>query len=114
MTLTPWSRPALTTALIGLDVGAGHDHDVGGARARHHLRLEVAAVHRLEVGHDGMAREGRAQRLHAAQPFGEDERRPRLQPVHSRFDGDARRVQGLVEVDEVERDLDDGGVPVGA
>ena len=38
-------------------VRAAHHHDEAGAGLRHHLRLEVAAVHRLQVGDDRDDRE---------------------------------------------------------
>ena len=60
--------------LEGFLVGAGHHHHVGSSRLGHHLRLEVAAVHRLQVGHDRDVRESLTQGADAVQTLGQDER----------------------------------------
>jgi len=60
MTFTPRSRPALTTQRIVLLVCPGHHHDVRGSGFGHQLGLKVAAVHGLQVGHDGDAGEALA------------------------------------------------------
>ena len=88
-------------------VRAPHDHDEVGARLRHHLGLQVAAVHDLEVGDDRMIGKAGAQPLDAADAMREDERRARLEPVDAGVDGDLGRLQRLVERRQVERDLDD-------
>ena len=104
----------LDHGLERLRVRTRHHHDVGGPGARDHLRFQVAAVHRLEVGHDRMAWEGGAQLPHRAQALREQERRARLQPVHARLHGHARRVHGVAEVGQIERDLDHARVHGGA
>jgi len=98
----------LDDALEGFLVGAGHDDDVGRAGLGHHLGLEVAAVHRLQVSDDWDLREALAQGAHAVQPLGEDERRAGLEPVHARPAGHGRGVEGLLDVGEVQGDLYDG------
>ena len=69
--------------LEGLLMGAGHDDHVRGAGLGHHLRFEIAAVHRLQVGHDRRVREGLAQGADAVEPFGQDERRTGFEPIDS-------------------------------
>jgi len=82
-------------------VGAGHDDHVGGACLGHHLRLEVAAVHRLEVGHNGRPGEGLPQRPHTVQALGEDQRRPGLQPVDAGTHRHRSRFERLIDVRQV-------------
>ena len=60
--------------LQGLFVGAGHHHHVGGASLGHHLCFKVAAIHRLQVGHDRDVRESLTQGADAVQTLGQDER----------------------------------------
>jgi hypothetical protein len=79
-----------------------HHDDVRGPGLRHHLRLEVSSVHRLQVRDDRHPRESLAQRAHPAQPLGQDQRRPGLQPVHPRAQSDLGGAQGLVEIGEIE------------
>ncbi len=76
--------PGLDDDLEGFFVGSGHDDHMRGARLGHHLGLEVAAVHRLQVGHDRGLREGLAQGADAVEPFRQDERRARFEPIDSR------------------------------
>ena len=87
--------------LEGLLVGAGHHDHVGRAGLGHHLRLQVAAVHRLEVGHDRGLREGLAEGADAVEALGEDERGARLEPVNPCPHGHRGRFQGLIDVREV-------------
>ena len=76
-------------------VGAPHHDDEAGAGLRHHLGFEIAAVHRLQVGDDGMVREAFAQRRDRVQPLGQDQRRAGLEPVDAGVDGDLRGVERL-------------------
>ena len=73
--------------LEGLFVGAGHHYHVGGSGLGHHLRFEVAAVHRLQVGHDRDVREGLAQGADAMETLGQDERSARFEPIYARPHG---------------------------
>ena len=48
-------------------VSAAHDHDEAGAGLRHHLSLEVPAIHGLQVRHDWMVWKADVQRFDSAQ-----------------------------------------------
>ena len=87
--------------LQGFFVGAGHHHHVGGAGLGHHLRLKVAAVHRLKVGHDWDVRESLTQGADAVEAFGQNKRRACFEPIHARSHGHRRRFEGLVDIREV-------------
>ena len=57
-----------------------------------------------------MGREARVQRLDgASRPCGEEQRRAGFEPVDAGVDGDLGRVERLVEIGEIERNLDDRG-----
>ena len=88
-------------------VGAPHHDDEAGARLRHHLRFEVAAVHRLQVRDDRMIGKPRAELLDRAEAFGEEQGRAGLEPVDAGVDRDRGRLERLVERRQVERDLND-------
>ena len=88
-------------------VRASHDDDQVGARLGHHFRLQVATVHRLEVGDDGVVREPAVELLDGAQALGQQQRRAGLEPVHAGCDGRLGHLERLGEVGQVERDLDD-------
>ncbi len=105
ITLTPKSLPASTTRRMVASC-ARPITTTRFARARHHLGFQVAAVHRLQVGDDRMVGEARPQCLDRTQPVREEQRRAGFQPVHSGCDADGRRVEGLVQRREVERELD--------
>jgi len=92
----------LHDALHRLLVRPRHHHDMRGPGLGHHLGLEVAAVHRLEIGHDRHVRKGRPQGPHAMQALGQDQGGARLQPVDAGPQGDRRRCDRLVEAREVE------------
>ena len=89
-------------------VGAAHDDHEAGAGLGHHLGLEVAAVHDLQVGDDRVGREALVQRLD-----GRARRRARISgvPASSQSTPASTAIcavsQRLVEVGEIERDLDD-------
>ena len=55
-----------------------------------------------------MVGESRAQRLDRPQAVREQERRSRLEPVHTRGHADCGCLQCFVEEDQVEGELDDG------
>ena len=99
--------PGLDDALDRLGMGPRHHDDMRRAGLGHHLRLEIAAVHRLQIGDDRHPGKGLPQGADAMEPLGEDQRRPCLEPVDAGADGERRGVEGLVNVREVERDLDD-------
>ena len=89
-------------------VRASHDDHEARAGLGHHLRFEIAAVHRLQVGDDRMIRKLLVERLDGVEAFGEQQRRARFQPVDAGVDRDLRGLERFVEIGEVERDLDDG------
>ena len=94
-------------ALDRLLMGPGHHDHVGGAGLGHHFGLQIAAVHRLEISHDRHVGKRGSQRPHAVQALGEDQRRARLQPVDAGTQCQGRRLEGFVDVGEIERNLDD-------
>ncbi len=89
-------------------VGAAHDDDEVGPGLRHHLRFEIAAVHRFEIRDDGVIGKALSQAFDCVQPLGEQERRARLQPVHARRDADRGSLERFVERCQIQRELDDG------
>jgi hypothetical protein len=89
-------------------VRAAHDDDEVGAGLRHHLRLEIAAVHRLQISNDGMVRKTGTQFLDGVEPFGQEQGRAGFKPVDSGLDADRGGLDRFVHVDEIQRELDDG------
>ena len=83
-------------------VRAPHDDDEIRSRLGHHLGLEIAAVHRLQIGHDGMIGKSFAQRFHGAQAFRQQQRCAGLQPVHAGGHGYASRFNRFVERGQIE------------
>jgi hypothetical protein len=108
MTLMPKSLPASTNSPDRRLVRSPHDDNEIRTRLRHHLRFEIATVHRLQVGHDGVVGKPRAQRFHRAQPFGEQQRRPCFEPVDAGGNTDGRCLNRLVERGQVQRELNNG------
>ena len=84
-----------------------HHHDLVGAGLGHHLGLEVAAVHGLQVGDDRVIRKPRPQRLDRAQAVSQEERRAGFEPVHAGRDADVRGREGLLQRCQIQRELDD-------
>ena len=93
-------------------VRASHDDHEARAGLGHHLRFEIAAIHRLQIGDDRMIRKPLVKRLDGVEAFGEEQRRARFQPVDAGVDRDLRGLERVVEIREVERDLDDRAVQV--
>ena len=83
-------------------VRTAHHHDEIGARLRHHLGLEIPAIHRFQIGDDRMIGKPAAKLLDGAQALGQEQRRAGLQPVHAGLDRDRRRLECLVERREIE------------
>ena len=94
-------------ALDRLLMGPGHHDHVGGAGLGHHLGLQIAAVHRLEIGHDRHVGKRGSQRPHTVQAFGENQRRARLQPVDAGTQCQGRCLEGFVDIRQVKRNLHD-------
>jgi hypothetical protein len=63
--------PGIHDAPDGRLVRPPHDHHVARPGLGHHLGLEIAAVHRLQVGHDGVVGKLVPQRLDRVQPLRE-------------------------------------------
>ena len=79
-----------------------HDDDEIGAGLGHHLCLEISAVHGLQIGDDRVIRKPRAEGLDGAEAFGENQRRPRLEPVDAGLDAHRGRIECLLERRQVE------------
>ena len=82
-----------------------HHHAPGGAGPRHHLDLQVAAVHGLEIGHDRDGREALVQRAYAVQSLGQDQRCSGFQPIDAGGDGDLGHMERLTNRGEIQRYL---------
>ncbi len=93
-------------------VRASHDDDEVGACLRHHLRFEVASIHRLQIGNDWMLREASAQLFDRVEPFRKEQRRARFEPIHAGFNANGGGLNRFVDVDQVERELNDGVLKV--
>ncbi len=93
--------PGLHDTLDRFGMGAGHHHHVGGSRPGHHLCLEVAAVHCLEVGHDRHLGEGGPQLPDTMQALGQNQRRAGLQPVNAGSTGDRCGLEGLIDIGQI-------------
>jgi hypothetical protein len=113
ITFTPKIAAGLDDALQRLLVRPRHDDHVGRPGLRHHLRLEVAAVHRLQIGHDRHAGKRSPQGPHAVQAFREDQRRAGLQPVNARPARHRGGRQGFSDIGQIEGNLHYGGHGVG-
>jgi hypothetical protein len=102
--------PSFHDDLNRFHMGAGHDHDVGGAGLGHHFGFKITPVHCFEIGNDGMVGKCRAQGAYTVQALGQNERSARFEPVDAGLDGDAGGVQGFLNINKVERDLNCGWV----
>jgi hypothetical protein len=69
----------------------GHHDYVRGAGAGHDLGLEIAAVHRFQIGYDGRLGKSRSEFADPMHAFGNDQRRADFQPIdpaaHRQFGG---------------------------
>ncbi len=100
--------PGVDAVADGRVGGRGQDHDHVGAGLLRRLDLGAAGVHDLHVGHHGGLRVGRAQPAHRLQALRLDQRCPGLDPGDARRQRLRRCAQRLLEVEEIERQLDDG------
>ena len=89
-------------------MSTGHDNDVRRTSLGHHFGFEVAAIHRLEIGHDGCVRKGFSQGSHTMKTLGQNERCACLEPIHSGTHGECGRFESFVDIGEVEGNLDNG------
>ena len=78
------------------------------ARLGHHLRLKISAIHGLQVCNDRDVRKPLSQFLYTMQSLGQNQRRPRLEPIHTCSQCHLCSFQSLINGRQVERYLYNG------